>query len=188
MARKGLDRRAVPSKSQKSAKRTTDKVVKTQVKASGAKQASAAPAKTLKRAAETGKKSIPAKAAVPDKKAAAALKKPVNLEKKPAVPEKKPGDKAVGKKGLAVKAGAAPAATKVVKPKVRKPRAKKAPPRMRVRWCVYDGMMKPVAMFDYNQRKEAEASLAQYLLKKPTYFLQPVKELMPLPPEPPEAS
>lgn len=68
-------------------------------------------------------------------------------------------------------------------PKVKKARAKKLPPRMRVRWCVYDAMMKPVALFDYNKKGEAQASLAAYLEKKPNYFLQLVKELLPLPPE-----
>jgi hypothetical protein len=68
-------------------------------------------------------------------------------------------------------------------PKVKKARAKKLPPRMRVRWCVYDAMMKPVALFDYNKKAEAQASLASYLEKKPNYFLQLVKELLPLPME-----
>jgi hypothetical protein len=68
-------------------------------------------------------------------------------------------------------------------PKVKKARAKKLPPRMRVRWCVYDAMMKPVALFDYNRKAEAQASLAAYLEKKPNYFLQLVKELLPLPTE-----
>jgi hypothetical protein len=132
---------------------------------------------------------------MPDKKSAIVVKKPDVADKKPASTDKKAGANeskpvvstgkvvTTGKKGVAaVKTSAAPAGAKVVTPKVKKPRAKKAPPRMRVRWCVYDGMMKPVAMFDYNKRKEAEASLAQFLQKKPTYFLQPVKE--PMPPEP----
>jgi hypothetical protein len=72
-------------------------------------------------------------------------------------------------------------------PKVKKARAKKLPPRMRVRWCVYDAMMKPVALFDYNKKAEAQASLAAYLEKKPNYFLQLVKELLPLPTEEPVA-
>jgi len=185
MARKVLDRRPSRTQTQKSAKKTT-KVTKKAVARPAAKAVSVAPGKTVKRSA------------VPDKKPAAAQKKPTVPDKKPAAVEKKgaavekaavPGKAGVlGKKGLAaVKTTAGPAAAKVVAPKVKKPRAKKAPPRMRVRWCVYDGMMKPVAMFNYNQRKEAEASLAQYLQKKPTYFLQPVKELMPPEPEVPAA-
>ena len=67
-------------------------------------------------------------------------------------------------------------------PKVRKPRAKKAPPRMCARWCVYDGAMKQVAVFDYNQRLAADEKLAEMLArKKGTYFLQIVKEPMPEP-------
>lgn len=67
--------------------------------------------------------------------------------------------------------------------KVKKPRAKKVkiPPRMRVRWCIYDGSMKAVAVFDYQQKSDAQARLAQCLEKKPGYFMQLVKEAMPLP-------
>jgi hypothetical protein len=64
--------------------------------------------------------------------------------------------------------------------KVRKPRKSKAPPRMRALWCVYDGGMKEVALFDYNQRAAAEAKLTAMLdKKKGTYFLQIVKQPMP---------
>jgi hypothetical protein len=65
-------------------------------------------------------------------------------------------------------------------PKVRKPRKPKAPPRMRALWCVYDGGMKEMALFDYNQRAAAEEKLAVLLGKqKGTYFLQIVKQPMP---------
>lgn len=69
--------------------------------------------------------------------------------------------------------------------KVKKVRVKKVklPPRMRVRWCIYDAAMKPVALFDYNQRPAAQARLAEYLEKKPNYFLQLHKELLPIPEE-----
>lgn len=64
--------------------------------------------------------------------------------------------------------------------KVRKPRKPKTPPRMRALWCVYDGGMKEVALFDYNQRGAAEAKLAALLEKrKGAYFLQIVKQPMP---------
>jgi hypothetical protein len=43
-------------------------------------------------------------------------------------------------------------------PKVRKARAKKAPARIRARWGVFDGNMKQVAVFDYNQRAAAARS------------------------------
>lgn len=74
----------------------------------------------------------------------------------------------------------AAARRKAAAPKVRKPRKPKAPPRMRALWCVYDGGMKEVALFDYNQRAAAEAKLAALLGKqKGLYFLQIVKQPMP---------
>ena len=72
-------------------------------------------------------------------------------------------------------------------PKVRKGRAKKAPPRMRARWGVFDAGMKQVAIFDYNQRAAADKKLADLLAKnKGSHFLQIVKEAM-LEPAPAEA-
>ena len=66
--------------------------------------------------------------------------------------------------------------------KVKKARAKKAPPRMRARWGVFDGGMKQVAIFDYNQRAAADEKLADLLAKKKgSHFLQIVKEPMPDP-------
>jgi hypothetical protein len=74
------------------------------------------------------------------------------------------------KKGQKEKAAAAA--------KVKKPRAKKAPPRLRARWGVFDSGMKQVAIFDYNQRA-ADEKLADLLAKKKgTHFLQIVKEPM----------
>ncbi len=65
---------------------------------------------------------------------------------------------------------------------VKKSRAKKAPPRLRARWCVFDGGMKQVAIFDYNQRAAADTKLAELLAKKKgIHFLQIVKEPMPEP-------
>jgi hypothetical protein len=65
-------------------------------------------------------------------------------------------------------------------PKAKKPRPKKAPPRMRARWGVFDGGMKQVAVFDYNQRTEAEAKVADlHSRNKGTHFLQIVKDDMP---------
>lgn len=82
-------------------------------------------------------------------------------------------DVAVPKK----KAAAAPR-----KPRV--PRAKKAPPRMRARWGVFDQGMKQVAIFDYNQREAADQKVADLLARnKGTHFLQIVKEAMPEPAE-----
>jgi len=65
-------------------------------------------------------------------------------------------------------------------PKVKKPRKKKEPPRMCARWGVFDAAMKQVAIFDYNQRNEAEQKVADLKAKKNSvYFLQIVKEPMP---------
>ena len=70
-------------------------------------------------------------------------------------------------------------------PRVKKPRAKKAPPRMRARWGVFDGAMKQVAVFDYNQRAAADEKLADLRgRQKGPYFLQIVKEPMPEPAAP----
>jgi hypothetical protein len=66
-------------------------------------------------------------------------------------------------------------------PKARKVRAKKAP-RMCARWGVFDGGMKQVAIFDYNQRAAADEKLAELQTKKKgIHFLQMVKEPMPEP-------
>jgi hypothetical protein len=84
-----------------------------------------------------------------------------------------PAEAPPGKKGKAK----APAA-----PRARKPRAPKVPPRLRARWGVFDGGMKQVAIFDYNQRAAADAKLADLTArKKGAHFLQIVKDLMPEP-------
>ena len=71
-------------------------------------------------------------------------------------------------------------------PRAKKPRPKKAPPRMRARWGVFDASMKQVAVFDYNQRAAADEKVADLLArKKGLYYLQIVKEPMPEP-APPE--
>jgi hypothetical protein len=63
--------------------------------------------------------------------------------------------------------------------KVRKPRAKKAPPRMRARWGIFDAGMKQVAIFDYGQRAVAEEKLLDFQAKKKgLHFIQIVKEQM----------
>jgi hypothetical protein len=62
------------------------------------------------------------------------------------------------------------------------PRAKKAAPRLRARWGVFDGGMRQVAIFDYNQRAAADEKVAALLAKdKGLFFLQIVKEPMPEP-------
>jgi hypothetical protein len=82
-------------------------------------------------------------------------------------------DEAAPKRGKAKKPPA---------PRGKKARARKAPPRLCARWGVFDGGMKRVAIFDYNQRAAAEEKLADLLGKqKGTYCLQIVKEPMPEP-------
>src|SRR5947209_9887127 len=67
-------------------------------------------------------------------------------------------------------------------PRVKKPRPKKAPPRLRARWGVFDGGMKQIAIFDYNQRPAAEQKVADlHSRNKGIHFLQIVKDEMPEP-------
>jgi len=71
------------------------------------------------------------------------------------------------------------------KPSARKPRAAKVAPRMRARWCIYDGAMKPVALFDYNKRADADAKLADLLARsKGVHFLRLFKDAIPQPTDP----
>jgi hypothetical protein len=89
-------------------------------------------------------------------------------------PEAAPADVAPAKK----KTRARPATPA----KPRAARAKKAPPRMRARWGLFDQGMKQVAIFDYNQRAAADQKLADLQLRnKGVHFLQMVKEPMPTP-------
>lgn len=85
--------------------------------------------------------------------------------------------------------GAAPPKKVARKPRApKKPRPKKEKPRMRARWGVFDGGMRPIAIFDYNERGAADEKLANLLAtKKGLHFLQIVKEPMPEPAQP-EAS
>jgi hypothetical protein len=69
-------------------------------------------------------------------------------------------------------------------PATRKPRAVKAPPRMRARWCVFDGAGKPVALFAYNQRAAADAKLAEVRARvKGIHFIRLFKDAFPDPPD-----
>jgi hypothetical protein len=69
------------------------------------------------------------------------------------------------------------------KPATRKPRAPKAEPRMRARWCIYDGGMKQVVLFAYNQRAAADAKLADLQARtKGVHFLRLFKDAIPQPP------
>lgn len=64
-------------------------------------------------------------------------------------------------------------------PRAKKARKPKAPPRLCARWGVFDGGMRQVAVFDYNQRAAAQAKLDDLVArKKGPHFLQIVKEPM----------
>jgi hypothetical protein len=73
-----------------------------------------------------------------------------------------------------VKAGAPRAA------RAKRARPKKAPPRLRARWGIFDGGMKQVAIFDYNHRAAADEKLASLLARNEgAHYLQIVKEPIP---------
>jgi len=77
-------------------------------------------------------------------------------------------------------AGAPRKAKAAATPRPRKPARKKEPVRWRARWGVFDGGMKQVAVFDYNQRAAAEQKVDELITrKKGPFFLQMVKEPMP---------
>ena len=80
-------------------------------------------------------------------------------------------------------AGAKKAGAKALAaPRPKKARKPKAPPRLCARWAVFDGGMRQVAIFDYNQRGAAQAKLDDLVArKKGLHFLQIVKEPMPEP-------
>ncbi len=65
------------------------------------------------------------------------------------------------------------------KPRAKRTRAAKVT-RMKVVWKVFDNSHKPVATYEYKQRKEAEEHAAKLTAAKPnnTHFIQPVKEPM----------
>ena len=61
----------------------------------------------------------------------------------------------------------------------RRPRGQRGPARVCARWGVFDGAMKLVAAFDYNQRAQAEQKVAELNARRTgTYFLQIIKEAM----------
>jgi hypothetical protein len=67
-------------------------------------------------------------------------------------------------------------------PRPKKASRKKESPRLCARWGVFDGGMKQVAIFDYNQRAAAEKKAADLRGKKSgLFFLQIVKGPMPEP-------
>lgn len=111
------------------------------------------------------KKKAVKKKAAPKKKVA--TKKTV---KKKAAPKKKAKKKAVKKK--AVKKTVAAVATAAPKKRTRRRRKQTI---KKVFWIVYSSTMKPVAKFEFHERKEALAK-AEQLSKKSPHFLQKKKE------------
>jgi hypothetical protein len=104
------------------------------------------------------------------------------LRKQSDLAEQQPEATAAG----VVEIAAAPSEKKKIRakapaaPKAKRARAKKALPRMRARWGVFDGGMKQVAVFDYNQRAAAEAKIADlHSRNKGIHYLQIVKDEMP---------
>jgi hypothetical protein len=83
---------------------------------------------------------------------------------------------------VAPAAGTASTEAPAKAPRARKPttRKKKEPPRLVARWGVFDGAMKQLAVFDYNQRPLADQKVADLAAKKANaiYFVQLVKEPM----------
>jgi len=77
----------------------------------------------------------------------------------------------------------APAPVKAPRTRKASTRKKKEPPRLVARWGVFDGAMKQVAVYDYNQRPLADQKAAEMIAKKANaiYFVQLVKEPMPAP-------
>lgn len=66
------------------------------------------------------------------------------------------------------------------RPRASRARKPKVPVRLVARWGVFDGSMKRVALFDYNQRTAADQKVVDLLAKKSgVFFLQLVKEPMP---------
>ena len=85
--------------------------------------------------------------------------------------------------GAPVKKKAAPRKKAPAGPRPKRVAKKKDPVRMRARWAVFDGGMKQIAVFDYSNRDAADQKLADMNAKKGgAYFLQLVKEPMPVPP------
>ena len=105
------------------------------------------------------------------------------LRKQAEAAESKTGDDAVPVDGEATPTKKGSKSKAAAAPKVKKPRKKKEPPRLVARWGVFDGAMKQVAVFNYNQKAQAEQKVAELAAKKANavYFVQIVKEPMPEP-------
>jgi hypothetical protein len=108
---------------------------------------------------KTAKKKAPVKKAAPVKKKAAAPAKKAAPEKKKAAPEKKT---------------AAPAKKKAAK---RTRTVKEI--RLKAYWGVFNQSLKRIALFEFNERKQADKKAAELTKNgKSPHFVQPVKEAL----------
>ncbi len=96
------------------------------------------------------------------------------VKKKPAKAKKAPAKKAPAKKAAAKKAPAKKAPAK------RKSRAKTAKDiRLKAFWGVFNQSLKRVALFEFNEKKQAEKAAKDLTASgKSPHFVQPVKEVI----------
>ena len=94
--------------------------------------------------------------------------------------KKAPAKKAAAKKAPAKKAAAKKATKTAVKKKPAKKRTRAAKEvRLKAFWGVFNQSLKRVALFEFNEKKQAETKAAE-LTKggKSPHFVQPVKEVI----------
>ena len=94
--------------------------------------------------------------------------------------KKAPAKKAAAKKAPAKKAAAKKATKTAVKKKPAKKRTRAAKEvRLKAFWGVFNQSLKRVALFEFNEKKQAEKKAAE-LTKggKSPHFVQPVKEVI----------
>ena len=122
-------------------------------------------------------KSAGAKSTV-KKKAAKTTTKKAPAKKAPA--KKVPTKKAPAKKAPAKKAAAKKAVVKKKAPTKRKSRAKSAKDiRLKAFWGVFNQSLKRVALFEFNEKKQAEKAAKDLTASgKSPHFVQPVKEVI----------
>ena len=103
----------------------------------------------------------------------------LSMAKKTAT-KKTPAKKAAAKKAPAKKAAAKKATKTAVKKKPAKKRTRAAKEvRLKAFWGVFNQSLKRVALFEFNEKKQAEKKAAE-LTKggKSPHFVQPVKEVI----------
>lgn len=123
------------------------------------------------------------------KKTTKAAKKTTKKKAAKKTAKKKTTKKATKKKKAAAADGEdGDAPKKKKKKKKRKSRKKKtAIIKMRIKWGVFNHAMKPVALYDFNQKKAAEKRVKELNESgKPPHFVQKVKEEFEEMPEPVE--